>query len=98
MNGSRSAATIGGRIAFRTAITAEATIAPPKPLTWTPGTIQAANSSASGGDEPREQDLRRLEAWALRLPGRQLAVGHCGSHRPILLAVSAPTRKATALR
>ncbi len=46
MNGSRSAATIGGRNAFRTAITAEATTAPRKPLTWTPGTIPAAISSA----------------------------------------------------
>jgi hypothetical protein len=46
MNGRRSAATIGGRNALRTAITAEAMIAPATPLTWTPGTSAAAISSA----------------------------------------------------
>src|SRR5262245_26143300 len=46
-NGSRSAATNGGKIAFRAAIAALATRAPQKPLTCAPGTIQAAASSAS---------------------------------------------------
>ena len=47
MNGKRSAATIGGRIAFSTAISSAATTAPPKPSTETPGTIVAAISSAA---------------------------------------------------
>ena len=46
MNGSRSAAMTGGRIAFRTAITAAATSAVPNAFTSAPGTIQTATSSA----------------------------------------------------
>ena len=58
MNGSRSAATIGGRIAFRIAISSAATTAPPKPSTETPGTIAAATSSAAALSEPRERRAR----------------------------------------
>ncbi len=47
MNGSRSAATTGGRRAFRIAMTAVATRAPQKSVTWAPGTIQAAPNSAA---------------------------------------------------
>ena len=46
MNGSRSAATSGGRSAFRTAITAAAASAPQKAVTCAPGRSQAAMSSA----------------------------------------------------
>ncbi len=47
MNGSRSAATSGGRIAFRIAISAAATIAPPRCSIAMPGTTQAANMRAA---------------------------------------------------
>jgi hypothetical protein len=47
MNGSRSAAITGGRMALSTPITAAATNAAPKPLTSAPGTIQQAASSAT---------------------------------------------------
>ena len=47
MNGNRSAATIGGRIALRTAISRAATTAPQKPSTATPGTSLAAISRAA---------------------------------------------------
>src|SRR4051812_45811653 len=42
VNGSRRAATIGGRIALRTATTAATRTAPPNPLTLPPGTMPAA--------------------------------------------------------
>src|SRR5262245_9359462 len=44
MKGRRTAATSGGRIAFRTPITAATTRAEPKSLMWAPGTIAAAAS------------------------------------------------------
>jgi hypothetical protein len=47
MNGIRRAATSGGMIAFRTAITSVATAAPPKLPTSTEGTSWAAISSAA---------------------------------------------------
>ncbi len=46
-NGSRIAATSGGRAAFRIAISSAATTAPRKPFTWTCGTIVAAISRAA---------------------------------------------------
>src|SRR5215204_4703440 len=47
VNGSRSAATIGGSTAFRTATTAATRSAPAVPLTSTPGRIAAAAQSAA---------------------------------------------------
>jgi hypothetical protein len=47
MNGSRSEAMIGGRMAFRTAIAAVAARAPLRSFTVAPGTISAATSSAA---------------------------------------------------
>ena len=46
-NGSRSAASSGGTIAFSTPIAAAAASAPPKPFTVAPGTIHAATSRAA---------------------------------------------------
>src|SRR5215204_5685313 len=50
VNGSRSAAISGGRMAFSTATIAATSTAPQKPLTLAPGTIPAATSRASADD------------------------------------------------
>jgi hypothetical protein len=47
VNGSRNAASTGGRIAFSNAISADATSAPPQPSIDTPGTTAAAKTSAA---------------------------------------------------
>ena len=61
MNGMRSAATIGGTIAFRTAMRRDATTAPPKPWTAIPGTRYAATSSdaAATSHESRSRKGRK---------------------------------------
>jgi hypothetical protein len=50
VNGSRSAAISGGRIAFSTATIAATRIASQNPFTLAPGTIPAASSSATADD------------------------------------------------
>ena len=73
-NGSRIAATSGGSTAFRIAISSAATTAPPKPLTWTCGTIVRGDQQRGRGDEPREDQAHRLNRRTLRRPARLLAV------------------------
>ena len=69
ISGRRSAASSGGRIAFRTAIAAAAGSAPRKPLTLAPGTIQAATSS---DDAATSQATRRRIGLSFGRLGLQL--------------------------
>ena len=57
MNGSRRAATIGGRNAFRTPITADATTAPSDAVDVDARDERGRDQQRARGDEPREHDL-----------------------------------------
>ena len=75
VNGSRSAATSGDRIAFRIAITAAATSASKNVWTVTCGTSSAADEHRRGRHQPADRDPHRREPRRLRAPGDLLAVG-----------------------
>ena len=74
----------GGRIAFRIAISAAATSAPLQPLTVTPGTIAAANSSAAAEISHATSEPHRPDARALGLAGHveTLSCTPASSSRP----------------
>ena len=76
MNGIRSAATIGGTIAFRTAIRSDATTAPPKPWTATPGTRYAATSSDAAATS---HESRSLNGRTRGRSGFQTGLSPCGA-------------------
>ena len=71
VSGSRSAATIGGRIAFRIPITTAATSAAPKPFTCAPGTIAQPISSDSVATSHVTRSLTMLKRGRA---GRQMRV------------------------
>ena len=69
ISGRRRAASTGGMIAFRTAITAAAESAPRNPLTLAPGTIKVATRSA---DADTSQATTRWNGLSFGRLGRQL--------------------------
>ena len=81
MNGIRRAATIGGMIAFRTAIASVATAAPPKLPTSTAGTSFAAISRAAADEQPGEEQPTGPEARPGGLPERRILAVHDRGHR-----------------
>ena len=59
ISGSRSAAMSGGRSAFRIAITAAATSAPPKLLTARAGNDPGGDEQRERDEQPRDDEPRR---------------------------------------
>ena len=82
MNGIRSAATIGGTIAFRTAIRSDATTAPPEPVDRDARDEVRGDEQRRRGDQPREQEPEGAETRPLRLPGGLSPCGACPTSRP----------------
>ena len=65
-SGSRSAASKGGTIAFRTAIASAATSAPQEVVDCCAGHDPGGDEQGRGGDEPRHQEVQRPELRAAR--------------------------------
>ena len=75
MNGSRSAATIGGRTALRTATAAATTNAEPGCSSVTPGNEDRGDVQRSRGQRcPGDQQTQRAQARLRRLPRHRLAM------------------------
>ena len=82
MNGRRSAASSGGRIAFRTAITAAATSAPRKPLTARARDDPRRDEQRGRGHDPRDEEVQRPELRPARPPARRvMGLFAAGDHR-----------------
>ena len=83
MNGSRSAATIGGKTAFRIAMSSAATRRPAEALDRDAGDDRGGNEQSRSADEPRDDQANRVEPRPLGLPRHLLAVrSACHRARP----------------
>ena len=74
MNGSRSAARIGGSTALSTAIAAAPANAAPVVSSPKPGSTHAATVSEAAAHEPAHENAQRPQAQVVGLPVRRLAV------------------------
>ena len=93
MNGRRSAASIGGRTAFRTAISAATRNAAPVRVERDPREHPRGDADGRRGDDPSDDQAHGVQPHPLGPPLEPFAVGVGDSHRPEGCQVRSPPGK-----